>query len=50
MSVNEYKFEITEEKDNTRLDSALAVLIPEISRTRIKILLMKVLLKLIKFK
>jgi len=36
MSINEYKFEITEEKDNTRLDSALAVLIPEISRTRIK--------------
>ena len=36
MSINEYKFEITEEKNNTRLDSALAVLIPEISRTRIK--------------
>jgi len=36
MSTNEYKFEITEEKNNTRLDSALAVLIPEISRTRIK--------------
>jgi len=35
MSTNEYKFEITEEKNNTRLDSALAVLIPEISRTRI---------------
>ncbi len=36
MSINEYKFEITEEKNNTRLDSALAVLIPTISRTRIK--------------
>ena len=36
MSTNEYKFEITEEKNNTRLDSALAVLIPTISRTRIK--------------
>jgi len=36
MSINEYKFEITEEKNNTRLDSALAILIPEISRTRIK--------------
>jgi len=36
MSINKYKFEITEEKNNTRLDSALANLIPEISRTRIK--------------
>ncbi len=36
MSINEYKFEITEEKNNARLDSALAVLIPTISRTRIK--------------
>ena len=36
MSANEYKFEITEEKNNTRLDSTLAILIPNISRTRIK--------------
>ncbi|MEY4790917.1 MAG: hypothetical protein RIT21_405, partial [Pseudomonadota bacterium] len=36
MPINEYKFEITEEKNNTRLDSTLAILIPNISRTRIK--------------
>lgn len=36
MSINEYKFEIAEDKNNKRLDSALAILIPEISRTRIK--------------
>jgi len=36
MSADEYKFEITEEKNNARLDSTLAVLIPNISRTRIK--------------
>ena len=50
MSINKYKFEITEEKNNTRLDSALANLIPEIRRTELKILLTKDLLKLIKFK
>ena len=50
MSINEYKFEITQEKNNTRLDSALAILIPEISRTRIKNIINEGFVKINKIK